>query len=122
MRRVLVGLFVLIISVIFYLLYNFYNFKLFEESEIKLLEELKVPNRNYKVRLYYIPSNATNQSYIQVRAIKDNEEKILESYVRVNYLDNFEILNNDTLKLFIQDTLLNSKVEKKQLILPKFID
>jgi len=97
-------------------IYELSTFTLFDD-EFKVVESVKVPDKNYTIKIYHIPSNASSQSYIQIRKIEDGVEEVLESYERFDHLDSYS-LEKDTLVLTISD-LAFSKSEVKKFQLPK---
>lgn len=100
-----------------FFVYKLLTFKLFEEDNVKL-KVIDVPDRKYKLNLYYIPANATNQSYIQVRQETTAGENVIKSYERYNYLNSFTI-NEGHLKLILNDTsFVNRKADTVLLKLP----
>lgn len=112
-RKILISLGIAVTLLLFYGGYKLSTFSIFDD-EFKIIENFRVPNKNYSLRIYFIPSNASSQSYIQVRKFENNIEEVLQSYERFNYLNEYEILGKDTLKLFISDTSqVNSKKEIK---------
>ena len=57
------------IVAVFLLLFGIYKlltFAIFDE-EFKIIETISIPNKNYTIKIYHIPSNASSQSYIQIR-------------------------------------------------------
>lgn len=109
-KKVLIGFGIAATLLLFYGMYKFSTFSIFDD-EFEMIENFRVPNKNYSLRIYFIPSNASSQSYIQVRKFENNIEEVLQSYERFNYLNNYEILEEDTLRLLISDT---SKVNLKK--------
>jgi len=93
------------------------TFSLFDD-EFKVIKQIDVPNKKYFLRIYYIPSNASSQSYIQVRKIENGVEEVLESYERYNYLKRYSIIGQDTLSLLISDTTQINKEEEIKIKLP----
>ena len=56
------------IVAVFLLLFGIYKlstFAIFNE-EFKEIETIRIPNKNYTIKIYHIPSNASSQSYIQI--------------------------------------------------------
>lgn len=101
----------------FFFVYKLLTFKLFEEDNVKL-KVIDVSDRKYKLNLYYIPANATNQSYIQVSKEAAGEENVMKSYERYNYLVSCTI-NEGYLKLILNDTsFVNRKADTILLKLP----
>lgn len=116
-KKTLLGIGIIISILILFGIYKLSTFSLFDD-EFKMLEKFNIPNKNYSIKIYYIPSNASSQSYIQIRKIENGVEEVLESYERFNYLKNYEILNQDTLKLTISDTSQINLTEIKKIKLP----
>ncbi len=113
MKKALIGLGIIVLGLLVYGTYKLSTLTLFD-SDFKVIEEVKVPNKAYKLKIYYIPSNASSQSYIQVRKFENGIEEVLQSYERFNYLNEYEIVGQNTLKLIISDTsLIKSKKEVK---------
>lgn len=105
-----------LIFVIF--LFGFYKistFQLFDNTIIEL-KNLKIPNKNYTIKIYQIPGNATLQQSIQVRKVKDNNEIVLFNIDRFDKLDYFKIADDSLiLKISNQQKLINPKVIKYKL-------
>ena len=116
-KKLLIGLGIAATLLLFYGVYKFSTFSIFD-NEFEMIENFRVPNRNYSLRIYFIPSNASSQSYIQVRKFESNIEEVLQSYERFNYLNNYEILGKDTLKLSISDTSKVNLSKEVKLKLP----
>lgn len=95
---------VVILVFIGYIIYQATNFSLFE-VKIKKITEISVPNKAYKIALYYVPGNATAQNVIQVKQILNNKKRIIENYENYNFVNNYQVLNNNFLKLVLSDTL-----------------
>jgi hypothetical protein len=91
----------LIITVL-YFGYQLSTFTLFDENDIRKIADIEFADKIY--RLYYIPSNATSQSYIQVRRVLDNSEDVVKSFERYNYVNDYRLMN-DTLRLILSDTI-----------------
>lgn len=116
-KKVLIGLGIFVGIMILIGVYKLSTFKLFDD-EIKIIEEFRPPSKNYTIRIYYIPSNAITQSYLQVRKIESGVEEVLESYERFNYLDNYSV-KVDTLIMSVSDTSAVKQIkERKKLKLP----
>lgn len=91
-------------------IYKISTFSLFD-SENTEITEITIPNKDYKLKLYHVPSNATSQSYIQVRKIENEKEYVLRNYERYNYVVSHAI-KNETLELVLKDTAaVNIKVD-----------
>jgi hypothetical protein len=102
LKKIFIGLGIAFLLFLFYVIYQLATFLIFD-NKIKVIQEIKIPNKNYSLKVYYIPSNATTESYIQVRKMENNVEEILKSYERFSYLNNYKIIG-DTLSLSISDT------------------
>lgn len=110
-KKILLGFSVGIIILLVFGIYKLSIFTLFDD-EFKVIESIKIPNKNYTLKIYHIPSNASSQSYIQIRKIEDGVEEVLESYERFNHLDSYS-LEKDTLVLTISDLVLSKSEVKK---------
>lgn len=88
-------------------------------SKEKALTVINVPNKSYKLGVFYMPSNATIQSAIQVRKQFKDKEEIINTYERYNYMDTCSLLNDTTFMLVIRDTIsvLGNKPDTVQIIL-----
>lgn len=118
LKKIFIGLGIAFLLLIFYGVYQLSTFSLFDD-EIRVVQEVKVPNKNYLLKVYYVPSNATTESYIQVRKVENNVEEVLESYERFNYLNSCKIIGGDTLNLSISDTSnVSSPIEEVKFKLP----
>ncbi len=116
-KKALIGFGMLVGILLLFGIYKLSTFRIFDD-EIKVIEEFRPQNKNYTIRLYYVPSNATTQSYIQVRKIESSIEEVLGSYERFNYLDNYSLIG-DTLFISVSDTSsVNQTRESKKLKLP----
>lgn len=115
-KKILLGLGVGVVILLVFGIYKLSTFTLFGD-EFKVVESIKVPDKNYTIKIYHIPSNTSSQSYIQIRKIEDGVEEVLESYERFDHLDSYS-LEKDTLVLTISDLAL-SKSEVKKFQLPK---
>lgn len=86
-----------------FVIYKMSTFSLFD-SEVKCLAEFDVPEQDYKLRVYHVPSNATRLDYIQVRKFKNNKEDVLENYERYDSLVSY-LLSDKALKLRVINTV-----------------
>lgn len=75
-----------------------------KERELSVID---IPNKDYKLRVVYMPSNATIQSSIQVRKLQGDKktEGLLKDYERYNYIDTMYLKNDTTFILIIRDTV-----------------
>ena len=89
-KKILLGLGVGILILLVFGVYKLSTFSLFND-EFKVVESIQVPDKNYTIKIYHIPSNASSQSYIQIRKIEDGVEEVLESYERFDHLDSYSI-------------------------------
>jgi len=88
------------IVAVFLLLFGIYKlstFTIFDE-EFKVIETISIPNKNYTIKIYHIPSNASSQSYIQIRKSENGVEEVLQNYDRYDHINGYSI-RKDTLKL-----------------------
>ncbi|HMQ70842.1 MAG TPA: hypothetical protein PKC58_17835 [Ignavibacteria bacterium] len=115
-KKILLGIGIGVLILLFFSIYKISTFTLFDD-EFKVVESIKIPDRSYIIKIYDIPSNASSQSYIQIRKIENGVEEVLESYERFDHLDSYS-LGKDTLVLTISDLTL-SKSEVKKFPLPQ---
>lgn len=115
-RKVILGIGLGGLTLLLFGIYKLTTFTLFDD-EFKIVESIKIPERNYIINIYHIPSNASSQSYIQIRKVEKGVEEVLESYERFDHLDSF-CLKKDTLLLTISDLAL-SKSEVIKFPLPQ---
>jgi len=98
-----------VITPLIVLSYYFYVLLTFDMFEVSLYKvcEIELPNKNYTIGLFHKPSNAVDQSCIQIRKL--GTEVVLQNYERYNFVNSCK-LSNDTLKLVLSDTIF---VERK---------
>lgn len=100
------------------LLYGFYQistFTIFDDA-IEAVEHIPIPDKNYTIKVYHIPSNASSQSYIQVRKVQQGTEVVLHNFERYDYLKNY-VLSRDSLALTVGNSVL-SQLATKKIVLP----
>lgn len=107
----------IIVLVIIFGVFKIATFKLFD-SDISLLERINVPNKKYSIEIYYIPSDATIQSNIQIRKLQSGVVEVLERYERYNHLDEYKIIEDDTLSITISDTSRIGTAQEIKIKLP----
>ena len=115
-KKIILGLGVVILILLVFVIYKLSTFTLFD-NEFKVVESIQVPDKNYTIKIYHIPSNSSSQSYIQIRKIENGVEEVLENYERFDHLDSY-FIKKDTLIITISDLVL-SKSEVKKFKLPK---
>lgn len=113
-------LIIFLIFFVFLLLFGVYKLATFSifDNNIEIIEQIKIPNKKYILNIYYIPSNASSQSYIQVRKSENNFEEVLKNFERYNTLEKYMIMDNDTLMLLLSDNNLKKKPEEVKMRLP----
>ncbi|MDR1877786.1 MAG: hypothetical protein LBQ84_09205 [Flavobacteriaceae bacterium] len=104
-RKILLGIGIGVLILLFFGVYKLSTFTIFDD-EFKVVESIKIPDKNYIIRIYHIPSNASSQSYIQIRKIENGVEEVLESYEQFDHLNSYS-LKKDTLVLTISDLALS---------------
>jgi hypothetical protein len=78
------------------------NFKLFDEEPVEITQ-FKFKTSTFGI--YYIPSNATQQEYIQVRKVFSKRDfKVLNSFERYQILTSYKLMDNDSLQFVLSDT------------------
>ena len=92
------------IIVIFYFAIQSRGF--FEEDKPLIIKTLILPKRGYTLIFYYIPSNATSQSYVQIRKkYNGNREEVFKNYERYQGITEYKFVNDSLLKIVILDTM-----------------
>ena len=95
----ILGAFILL-AFCFYLIYSFDLFPI-ENQKIVTISLL---NKPYKITLIFIPSNATNRNYIQVRKTYTTSEEVIKNYENYNFVNNYRIKGDTILEMAISDT------------------
>ncbi|WP_159728068.1 hypothetical protein [Sphingobacterium sp. 18053] len=98
----LIFLTIVFVAIVF-VIYKMSTFSLFD-IEVNRLAEFDVPEQNYKLRIYHVPSNATLLDYIQVRKFKNNKEDVLQNYGRYDSLVSY-LLSDTSLELRLINTV-----------------
>lgn len=114
MKRIIIGLIGILFCLSICVIYFIATFKIFDD-EFKVIKEINLPYKRYRIHIYHIPSNASSEDYIQVRKVENDVEEVLESYPRYNQLINYQI-KQDTLFLNIKDEIRSIQSEKKVII------
>ena len=110
---IILGIFIIILC------YYLFSFELFPVEKYRI-KEISLPNKQYKIRLDYLPSNATSQDYIQVNKAKNGNEEVLKNYDRHNFVNSYSLINDSTLQLVLCDTMIvPDKLDTFLLPLPK---
>lgn len=114
-RKIFLGIIVGLLVLTVFGIYKLETFTIFDE-EFKVIKNIAPPNKGYIIKIYLIPSNASSQSYIQIRKFENNIEEVIENYEQYDNLDGYYI-KNDTLVLKINNSIL-SRSEVKKCLLP----
>ena len=118
-KKILIGIIGIFLVIVAFAIYKISTFSLFEVN-VKEVSKIKVPNKNFKIDIYYLPSNATSQDYIQVRNIEDGVENVIENFERYDCVVKIELKGDSILSLVLKDTSLNAtKADTFLLILDK---
>lgn len=100
MKKTLTKIFIaVVVAGVSYFIYKASTFNVFD-VEISKIAEIEIPNK-YKIGVFYLPSNASSQSYIQIRRLENGE--VLQNYERYNFVNDYKLFN-DTLRLVLSDT------------------
>ncbi len=116
-RGIIIGAVVVIVSLIGYGIYKVNTFSLFD-VEITHLQTINVPEKPYTLKVYLLPSNATSQSYIQVRKIESKVEEVLASYERYNYLNSYSLSDGEVSFIVSDTSIAHSRADTVRLALP----
>lgn len=103
-KKIFIVLGIVFLLAILYGIYKLSTFSLFD-SDIKQVQEIRIPNKNYLLKIYYVPSNATTQSYIQVRKVENGKEEVIGSFERYNFVDTYKVINETTFMIVVRDTV-----------------
>jgi len=93
------GLFLAIIAVIIIA----FRFSLFG-SEIEEVAIIDISGKDNKIGIYYIPSNATSQDYIQIRKLGEGQDEIIKNFERFDFVVNSELIDDSLLRVVLKDT------------------
>lgn len=104
---------IFILIVVLYGIYKLLTFELFDDN-FTLIEEIKIHDKDYRLKIILFPSNATIQSSIQVRKVKNDFEEVLGIFERYNFLEDFEI-KNDTIRTHIKVKKIGIKLPQGSL-------
>ena len=75
---------------------------MFDEDFIEITQ-FKLKTATFAI--YYIPSNATQQEYIQIRKVFSKKTfKVLNSFERYQFLISYKIIGDDSLQIILSDT------------------
>jgi hypothetical protein len=100
MKKTLITIFIsVVVAGVSYFIYKASTFNVFD-VEIRKIAEIEIPTK-YKIGVFYLPSNASSQSYIQIRRSENGE--VLKNYERYNFVNDYKLFN-DTLSLVLSDT------------------
>lgn len=75
------------------------------ENAIQLMT-IHLSQKKYSMTVFYLPSNATSQDYVQIRK-RDNttgDESIAGNYERFQGIEKYRQLNNSLLEIILLDT------------------
>lgn len=110
MKKLLIILCVLLAVLAIYGGYRLFTFNLFDVEFLEL-ETIEVPNKDYVLKAYFIPSNATSQAFIQIRKVEAGVEEVIANYQRYNRLDGY-FYQDDTISFILNDSsLVKSKAD-----------
>lgn len=73
-------------------------------------------NKEFRLGIYYLPSNVTTQDYIQVRELQNGIESVIGSFERYDYVVEAKLKGDSFLNLVLKDTSLNAAVQDTFLI------
>lgn len=79
--------------------------------KLKLLKEFNMPDRDLTIRIYLVPPNATNSSFIQIKRIWNNKEEVIENFENYNKIDSAYFIEKDSLRLFLSDVDHDNRVK-----------
>lgn len=106
-KKVLIGIAGIVLVFVAFIIYKISTFSLFD-IEIKEVSIIDVPNQDFKVGVFYLPSNTTSQDYIQVRKIENGVGNVIENFERYDFVLELELTGDSLLMLVLKDTSLNT--------------
>jgi len=108
MKKLIIYIIVVIVfGIVCFFAYEFAGFTMFD-VKIEKITEIKVPNKFYRIGLYYLPGNATSQDYIQVKRL-GNRDTVLQNYERYNFVSDYRIIDDINLRLILRDTTFSDR-------------
>lgn len=102
MKKVLIWVLLVVLTLMIYIFYKLSTFTLFD-VEFTVLQTIEIPQKDYKLRIYSIPPNATSQSYVQIRKVENEAEEVIANFERYNDVKNYNI-NGDSISFILVDT------------------
>jgi hypothetical protein len=106
MRKILLIISVIVVFAVFiYGAYRIATFSLFD-AEFVELKSIEVPNKQYRLMLFLITSNASSENYVQVRKIESTVEEVLMNYEGYNYVED-DFIRGDSVFFVLKDTSLS---------------
>jgi hypothetical protein len=105
-KKVFISIVGIVLFIIVFVIYKVLTFSLFDD-EVKEVAKINVPNKNFRIGIFYLPSNATSQDYIQVRKIGNGVENVIESFERYDFIVETELKGDSLLSLILKDTSRN---------------
>lgn len=79
--------------------------------KLKLLKEFNMSDKNLTIKIYLVPPNATNSSFIQIKRIWNSKEEVIENFENYNQIDSAYFIGKDSLRLFLSDADHNNRVK-----------
>lgn len=106
-KKVLIGIAGIVMIFVAFVIYKISTFSLFD-IEIKEVSIIDVPNQDFKVGVFYLPSNATSQDFIQVRKIQNDVGNVIGNFERYDFVVESELTGDSLLRIVLKDTSLNT--------------
>lgn len=113
-NRIGIAVSTIVVVAVVFVIYKISTFTLFDD-ELKKIVDIEVPNNDYKLRIYHVPSNATGLNYIQVRKLRDNQEDIIGNFERYDSLISY-LLSDTLLELRLMNTISLRPTEDKVIL------
>jgi hypothetical protein len=86
--------------------YLFTKSDIFSEDKPLKMKTLLLNGKEYDLDFYYVPSNATSQSYVQLRKkYKNGKDIIFENYERYQGVGKCKFMNDTTVMIPLLDTM-----------------
>ena len=108
------ALFLIIGFFFLFVLYFVFNFTLFDNKPIEI-SKFEGSSDKYQLAIYYVPSNATTQDYIQIRKLYSSGVfVVLQNFERYQVVKKYS-LENRKLRIILSDT--SSYIQRQDTIL-----
>jgi anionic cell wall polymer biosynthesis LytR-Cps2A-Psr (LCP) family protein len=108
-------IFLLLMVGMVFTLYKVATFSLFDSTST-VIEKIQVRGKNYSLKIYYSPSDATTQSAIVVmKGDLDGEESSLAVYERCDSMLHYNFIDDNEIEFILRNSMGNIDTVKLEL-------